>query len=327
MPPAVGLTETSTPIFAFISTTETPMPSIFRIKTLGEMHSLLGYPPPKHPLISWINFEEQCPSVALKPGMRLTADFYGIMLKKCKPGSLKYGRTTYDFQEDTLIFLAPGQVVSAVEEDENEENRYRGWGLFFHPELLRRSELQQLERSYSFFAYSTNEALHLSEKEQEVIEGILKNIEEEYSQNLDDYSHELILTTLTLLLNYCKRFYGRQFLTRKNKNLDLLTEFERLLGNYFEEALENGLPTIPYFAEKLNLSANYLSDLLKKETGKSAKEHLHLALMERAKHRLLNSSASVSEIAYELGFEYPQYFSKLFRQKVGMTPVAYRKAS
>jgi AraC-like DNA-binding protein len=202
----------------------------------------------------------------------------------------------------------------------------KGWTLAFHPDLIRKSKLADKINHYSFFNYEVNEALHLSEDERKTIEELLDKIEKEYSQNIDKHSQNLIISNIELLLDYCTRFYDRQFYTRTNINVDFVSKFEKLLKAYYETHMvdEIGLPNVQYLAKKLNFSSNYLSDLLKKETGKTAQEHIHLYVINRAKNSLLNSKSSISEIGYALGFEYPQHFSSLFKSKTGMSPSEYR---
>jgi AraC-like DNA-binding protein len=246
------------------------------------------------------------------------------MFKDEMSGSLTYGRTSYDFQNGTLIFLAPGQVMEGHEYDIPADSKT--WFLLFHPDLIRRSQLEKNIDSYSFFGYESNEALHLSKEEQEYTTSIALQIKREFSQNLDSHSHQLIISNLELLLNNCLRYYDRQFYTRTSFNKDFVTDFEQLLKKYFSTnlAIDLGLPAVGYFSDKLNMSANYLSDLLKKETGLSAKGHINKILVDRAKSALLNSNESISEIAYSLGFEHPQSLTRLFKSKTGVSPAEYR---
>jgi AraC-like DNA-binding protein len=238
---------------------------------------------------------------------------------------MRYGKEYYDFQEGTLICIAPNQIIT-IENDDSSTNDIDGWGLFFHPDIIRGSSLGNKMKDYTFFSYEVNEALHLSDKEKETLSDCINKLENELTENIDKHSQTLINSNIELLLNYCNRYYDRQFITRKKANTDLLIRFENIVSNYFNtnELQNKGLPSVKYFAELLFLSPNYLSDLLKKETGKNAQEHIHYFLVEEAKNILMSSDKSVSEIAYSLGFEYPQYFSKLFKQKTGFTPVEYR---
>lgn len=238
---------------------------------------------------------------------------------------MKYGRQSLDFQDGNLICIAPRQILTMDTEIEMKEDR-TGWGLFFHPDLLRGTSLANKMGEYSFFSYDVTEALHLSDKEKSILLDCINKIEYELDQNIDSHSQKLIVSNIELLLNYCSRFYGRQFITRKNSNSNIIAQVENILKEYFNSIRmrEQSLPTVKYLSERVNLSAGYLSDLLKKETGMTAQDHIHYYLIEEAKNILLNSDQSVSEIAYSLGFEYPQYFSKLFKQKTGKTPGEYR---
>jgi AraC-like DNA-binding protein len=279
-------------------------------------------PSPKHPLIAIIDYSKT-PFKKSIPQFKVVCDFYQISFKCNKNGSLKYGRETYDYQEGSMIYLAPEQVV---EYDVNDTNITSGWSLFFHVDLIRSFPLKKKMKEYVFFNYQSNEALHISNKEKEMVKSIIHKIKMELNSNLDDFSEELIVSNIELLLNYSKRFYNRQFITRKRFNKNTITLFTSLLEEYFENGLQKelGIPTVRYFANKLNFSSNYLSDLIRKGTNKSALEHIHYHVIELAKNKLLNSTNNVSEIAFELGFEYSQYFSRLFKNKVGKTPLEYR---
>jgi len=241
-------------------------------------------------------------------------------------GNLFYGKNSYDYESGTLVFTAPGQVTLFEGEASADSSTNNDWTLAFHPDLIRNSNLANKIDSYSFFNYDVNEALHLSEDELHTIEDILKKIIREYSQNLDTHSQNLIVSNIELLLDYCTRYYDRQFYTRTNFNADFISKFERELKRFYQEDKinESGMPNVQYLANELNLSANYLSDLLKKETGKTAQEHIHLFIIEKAKNKLLNSESSISEIGYSLGFEYPQHFSNLFKSKTGYSPTEFR---
>jgi AraC-like DNA-binding protein len=261
----------------------------------------------------------------LKEGTRISADFYTLMFKNYCANHLRYGRQSLDFQDGSLICIAPNQVLLMDAEIEKKEDMM-GWGLFFHPDLIRGTSLADKMKGYTFFTYEVTEALHLSDKEKNNLYECVKNIENELQENIDVHSQSLIVSNIELLLNYCARYYGRQFITRKSSNSHTLAKIEKLLKDYFknENAKENGLPTVKYLAYHVHLSAGYLSDLLKKETGMNAQDHIHYYLIEEAKNILINSDYTVSEIAFSLGFEYPQYFSKLFKQKTGKSPVEYR---
>lgn len=279
--------------------------------------------PPKHPLIAIIDYSKTPFNTSI-PNNKVVCDFYQISIKSDKNGFIKYGRETYDYQEGSLVYLAPEQVVDYSLEDSDEITS--GWSLFFHADLIRTFPLHKKMKEYGFFNYQSNEALHISEKEKAVVESIIHKIEIELDSNLDDFSEELIVSNIELLLNYSKRFYNRQFITRKRFSKNTIAQFINLLDEYFENGLQKelGIPSVQYFADKLNFSPNYLSDLIRKGTDKSILEHIHYHIIELAKSKLLNSDSSISEIAFELGFEYSQYFSRLFKNKVGKTPLQYR---
>jgi AraC-like DNA-binding protein len=298
------------------------MDDILHIETISELNAIMGQEEPKHPLIGVIDFSKM--DFSAHRSIKISTGFYTVMQKNLCPGALRYGRNYYDFQEGSLFFMGPNQVVAMEDPDETQD--VYGWGLVFHPELIRGTSLGTKMKDYSFFSYSVYEALHLSEQEKTKLTEIVRDIETELNQNIDQHSKTLIVSTLELLLNYCNRYYDRQFITRTETNKDIVTDFEGQLHGYFESAVlqELGFPSVKYFAEQLHLSPNYLSDLLKKETGKNGTEHIQLHVIELAKDKLLGSTVSVSEIAYELGFEYPQYFSKMFKKNTGMTPAEYR---
>jgi AraC-like DNA-binding protein len=307
------------------------MSEIFKIKSISQFHNLIGLPAPEHPLISFIDEGTDREKVELDEQFfefRFTAEMYAIVYKDSISGSLGYGRNSYDFQEGTLIFMGPGQVFSPPSKEElNAHRAANGWTLLFHPDLLNKSTLGESMDSYSFFSYEVNEALHVSQKEQNFIFEVVNKIREEYSQNIDKHSQRLIISNLELLLNYCTRFYDRQFYTRTNFHKDFVSIFESKLKAYFnsDQPSLKGIPSVSYFGEELNLSGSYLSDLLKKETGKSIKEHINELIIRKAKIILLNSTASISEIAFDLGFEYPQSFTRLFKNQMGISPIEYRK--
>lgn len=296
------------------------MTIIKKIKTISELHTMLGYEKPKHPLITFVdltkvNTEPQTEEVSF------VMDFYAIVCKSFE-GTLKYGRNTYDFQEGSLIFTAPGQIMSSSPDLIITE----GWALYFHPDLLYGTDLAKKIQEYSFFHYDTNEALHISDEENEILKTCVQNIYREYHQNTDHHTQELIVDSIQLMLNYSKRFYQRQFITRKKVNSGIVECFESLLREHFnkDDLIESGLPTVTYFADKLNLSPTYLTDVLKNQTGKNSQEHIHLAIVDKAKTMLLGTTKTVSEVAYDLGFEYPSHFSKLFKSKTGTSPRQYR---
>jgi len=299
------------------------MSNIIHIKSISQLHKFMGYAAPKHPAVSFIKFSEMNLSAEMDFD-RASADFYIISLKT-KSGQLKYGRDYYDFEEGTLTFSAPNQVMypSHLISDINDDE---GWSLFFHPDILFGTELGDKINGYNFFSYDVNEALHISDNEKQKITESIRNIVDEYNQNLDQHSQEIIVSNLELLLNYCKRFYDRQFLTRKKQNSVVVNEVERLLSKYFDSDKPSilGLPTVKYCADQVNLSPNYLSDLLKNETGKNTKEHIDYFLVNKAKNLLLGNEMSISEIAYALGFEQSKSFSKLFKKRTGITPKEFR---
>lgn len=297
------------------------MKDFVHINTISDIHKLLGNKP-KHPLVTVIDFSE----IENHPEQfsKTVIGFYGIVFKNDSKCQWKYGRNTYDFQEGTLIFIAPGQVLE-VEIDKSEKKR-TGWGLFFHPDLLLGANLRPDSSEYSFFSYDVNEALHISDNEKENLLELIGKIENEIAQNIDRHSQRLLVSNIELLLNYCIRYYDRQFITRSQKSTDIISQFESLLMKYFssDDLSEKGLMTVSYCADKMNLSPSYLSDLLKKETGKSTLEHIHLKLIDSAKKLLLNSNKTIREVAFQLGFDYPQHFNKLFKKNLGMSPKEYR---
>ena len=295
------------------------MDEITKLENISQYNSLRGVET-LHPLVSVYELSK----MKLIPATRVHFGFYCIFLKEVKCGDMKYGCDYYDYQEGTLVFIAPGQVAGIGNPPGSPHPK--GWALLFHPDLIRGTSLGHNIKEYSFFSYETNEALHLSEKERQIIIDCLNKIDHELHQSIDKHSKTLIANNIELLLNYCMRFYDRQFITRSHVNKDILVKFEKLLEEYFHSEMPQtlGLPTVRYCAEKIHLSANYLGDLIKKETGKSPQEHIQLKLMDIAKEKIFDTSKSVSEIAYELGFKYPQHFSRLFKNETGYTPNEYR---
>ena len=302
------------------------MEKIIAIRTISEGNQFLGLPKPKHPLINLIHHQDMVGQMP-PADLRFRIDLYQVSFKDGMSGSLGYGRNTYDFQEGTLVFMEPGQIMTTGDQEGLDPGS--GWVLFFHPDLIRRSPLGKTIEDYSFFSYEANEALHISDDERTMIIDLVQKIEKEYSQNIDKHSQKLIISTLELLLDYCQRFYDRQFYTRTNLNKDHLEKFRNILKTYYgsERPLHEGIPSVAYFGGEMHMSPKYLSDLLKKETGKSALDHIHDFIVDRAKTELLGSTTSISGIAYDLGFTYPQHFSKLFKRMTGMSPGEYRKAS
>lgn len=281
--------------------------------------------PVLHPLISVYDME-QVNKVFIEG--EYCFNCYIITLKDCYGSTLRYGRNYYDYQSGSMLFTAPRQVMK--DEYESPPLEHKGWILLFHSDLLRGTGLGNNIGNYTFFQYAVNEALCISDEERNIIIGCFRNIQMELHHAMDDNSKPLIISYLELLLNYSKRFYERQFISRSQTNPDFLSRFERILEDYFNtgQLLRQGIPGVKYLADRMNLSANYLSDMLRKYTGKNASEHIQLKLIDIAKDRLLyHSEKTVNEVAYELGFEYPQYFCRLFKKRVGMTPNEYRAAN
>jgi AraC-like DNA-binding protein len=256
---------------------------------------------------------------------KVTTDFYSIMFKNYCKNNMRYGRKAIDFQDGNLICISPNQTIEMDNEVVEREDKM-GWGLFFHPDLIRATTLNNKIKDYTFFNYEVSEALHLSDKEKGILYECVQKIQAELQENIDVHSQYIIVSSIELLLNYCSRFYGRQMITRTQSNKSIISQIESVLTEYFANAKikEQGLPTVKFLANHVNLSPSYLSDLLKKETGKNAQEHIHFYLIEEAKNYLINTEKNINEIAYSLGFEYPQYFNKLFKQKTGQTPLEYR---
>lgn len=278
-----------------------------------------------HPLVSVIDFSKANPrNWGDASSVKFQYGLYCIFLKEVKCGDIRYGRNYYDYQAGTLVFFAPGQVM----EVENNRETYQpyGHGLVFHPDLIRGTALAKNIDEYSFFSYKANEALHISEQERQMVLDCFSKIEFELQQTIDKHSKKLIASNIELFLNYCERFYDRQFITRDNVHKGILEKFEELLNGYFlsDKPQIIGLPSVAYFAEALHLSANYFGDLIKKETGQSAKEYIQGKMIEVAKNKIFGNDKTISEVAYELGFKYPQHFNRVFKQKVGYTPNEYR---
>ncbi len=296
-----------------------------RIKTISEYLQLRALPKPEHPLISVLPFElvKQVPAQETS----LVLDFYFIALKRAFNAKLKYGQQQYDFDEGVMAFMSPGQVFR-IEVASGEELIHSGWMLLVHPDFLWNTPLAKAIKQYEYFGYSVHEALHLSDKEERTITGIMHNIEGEYCANMDKFSQSVIITQLELLLTYADRFYHRQFLTRRITNHQLLDRLEAILTDYFKgnELIAKGLPTVQFIAEALNVSPNYLSGLLTVLTGQSTQQHIHDKLIEKAKEKLSTTDLSVSEIAYQLGFEHSQSFSKLFKSKTHLSPLEFRQS-
>ncbi|MFI0492054.1 helix-turn-helix domain-containing protein [Flavobacterium sp.] len=295
------------------------MEQIIKLEKISQYNALKEIET-KHPLISVFDNNN---TKTLPNHCRMHFGFYAIFLKADKCGELKYGRNTYDYDEGTLVFISPGQVLEINNEDNYQPT---GLALLFHPDLIKGTALGKQMNQYSFFSYDSNEALHLSLKEQEIIKDLYSKLEYELDQSIDKHSKSIVTNTIELLLNYCVRFYDRQFITRENVNTNILSKFENLLNEYFqsETTQDLGLPSVGYFADCLHLSSNYFGDLIKKETGKTAQEHIQLKLIDIAKERIFDTEKSISQIAFELGFKYPQHFNRMFKKSTGHTPNEYR---
>lgn len=298
----------------------------YRIKTINEFHQLRGLPKPEHPLISVVDYAA-IRHTAESNISNWVLDFYSISMKRNPNAKMKYGQQEYDFDEGVLFFMAPGQVFS-IEVNQDRAVNHSGWMLLIHPDFFWNTSLAKSIRKYEYFDYAVNEALFLSEKEEDTLNGIIQNIRHEYHSNIDNFSQNIIISQIETLLSYSERFYNRQFLTRKKTNHQILDRLETLLNDYLNsEALsKNGLPSVQYISEALNVSPNYLSNLLKVLTGQSTQQHIHDKLIEKAKEKLSTSDLTVSEIAYALGFEHPQSFSKLFKTKTNQSPLEFRQS-
>jgi AraC-like DNA-binding protein len=295
------------------------MEEIVKLENVAQYNLMRGVET-LHPLITVLDLSKAKPM----PAKTFNFGLYAVYLKELNCGELKYGRNQYDYQEGTLVFIAPGQVLGIPSNIKTFEPK--GWALLFHPDLIKGTSLGKHIQDYSFFSYDVNEALHLSDKERQVVLDCFAKIEYELQHAIDKHSKKLIASNIELFLNYCNRFYDRQFITRDNAHQGILERFENLLNNYFtsEKPAAIGLPSVAYCAGELNLSPNYFGDLVKKETGKSPQEYIQSKIIDVAKERIFDISKSVSEIAYELGFKYPQHFTRLFKQKVGVSPNEYR---
>lgn len=293
------------------------------LKNISELNQAMKQPSPRHPLVSVIDFMQVDESY--ERGTKISTDFYSVMFKNYCSNKLKYGRQYFDFQEGNLICIAPKQVIVFDDEIEQREDKM-GWGVFFHPDLILGTSLFSKIKEYTFFSYDIVEALHLSEKEKQTLHDCVLKIQNEVNENIDAYSQTLIVSNLELLLNYCSRYYGRQFITRKSAHKSIVDQLKKWIQEHWDQSEQAArqLPTVKDLADQVHLSPSYLSDLLKKETGMNAQEYIHYFLIEEAKNLLLTSGSSISEIAYSLGFDYPQYFTKLFKLKTGKTPLAFR---
>ncbi len=297
---------------------------IHRVKSIADFHKMKGLPSPKHPLISVFDYSKvECSNeVNFK---NFVFDFYHISCKRSVGTKYKYGQGSYDFDDGVMFFIAPNQVFG-IEPIAEMASPKSGWVLMIHPDFLWNTSLAKNIKRYEYFDYEVNEALFLSEKEEEILNTIVSNIEQEYQSNIDKFSQNIIVSQIETLLNYSERFYQRQFITRKKNNHQVLANLENLLNNYFnnDELTRKGLPTVQYIADALSISPTYLSSLLKSITGLTAQQHIHEKLIEKAKEKLSTSNLSIGEIAYELGFEHSQSFSKLFKAKTNQSPLEFR---
>lgn len=295
------------------------------INTIAEYHRFMELPKPEHPLISVVKFED----IKRQPGngpKSIMHNFYSVALKRNFTAKMKYGQQEFDFDEGVMHFMAPKQILS-IQTATAEEFNHAGWLLLIHPDFLWNSPLSTKIKQYEYFSYNVNEALHLSEKEETLVTDIIQNIAQEYHSNIDNFSQAVIIAQIELLLTYAERFYQRQFITRKIANHNLLNQLEVLLNAYFnsDQLANKGMPTVQFIAENLHVSANYLSRLLQLLTGQSTKQFIHDKLIELAKEKLSTTDLSVNEIAYGLGFEHPQSFSKLFKSKTNLSPLEFRQ--
>lgn len=302
------------------------MADIERVRTISEFHRTRALPAPEHPLISVVDYAQ----VSILREYRNKSwvfDFYFISLKRNIGGTIKYGQQAYDFDEGVMFFIAPGQVFS-IGRNQEETLQKSGWMLLVHPDFLWQTSLGKNIAKYDYFGYAINEALFVSKREEETLNSIIENIRQEYHSNIDSFSQNIIISQIETLLNYSERFYTRQFITRKKANHQVLSTLEDLLAQYFDSGklLETGLPTVGYLADQLNVSPKYLSSLLRILTGQSTQQHIHDKLLAKAKEQLSTSTLSVSEIAYTLGFEHSQSFSKFFKQKTRLSPLEFRQS-
>lgn len=300
------------------------MKTVHDIDSISEYNTIADHPT-LHPLVSVIDFSKTSPKQKRDQVLAVRFGFYSVFLKNDQSCRIQYGRRYYDYGAGTLVFIAPDQVVS-IEEDPD-TYQPSGYALLFHPDLIRGSSLGQHMKDYTFFSYDVHEALHVSEQEREIVLDCFLKIKSELERSIDRYSKKLIANTIEYFLDYCMRFYDRQFITREHINKGIVERFDGLLDNYFrtERLTASGLPTVGYCADQMHLSSKYFGDLIKKETGKTAQEYIQLRVIELAKEKLFDLTKSVNEIAYELGFTYPQHFTRFFKQKVGYTPKEYRR--
>ena len=297
--------------------------NINQIRSVSQLVRALGFPAPLHPLVALIDYNNV--SIEMFPkGEKVSLDFYKISFKPTFTGQIKYGQGHYDFEEGGLAFLKPKQIVFPPEHSES----YEGMALYFHPDFIRNYPLGKTISQYGFFSYDVSEALFLSAKEKETVANLFATIANELDNNIDSFSQDVLVSQIELLLNYSNRFYNRQFITRKAINHDIITSLDKLLDNYFEErnSLKNGLPSVKYISAALNLSQRYLSDMLSSLTGLTTQQYIQNTIIEKAKEKLSTTNLSVSEIAYGLGFEHSQSFSKLFKSKTNVSPLEFRQS-
>lgn len=295
------------------------MEEIVRLDSVAAYNNMRGVRT-QHPLVTLLDLSK----AEAMPAKTFNFGLYAVYLKELNCGELKYGRSHYDYQEGTLVFIAPGQVMGVQPGVTTFEPK--GWALLFHPELIKGTSLGKHIHEYSFFSYDVNEALHVSEKERQIVLDLFGKIQHELDQSVDKHSRKLISANIELLLDYCIRFYDRQFITRDHSNNSIIERFEGVLNGYYssDKPFENGLPSVAWCAAELNLSANYFGDVIKKETGKTAQEYIQEKVIDIAKERIFDLEKSVAQVAYDLGFKYPQHFTRAFKQRVGCTPNEYR---
>ncbi len=300
---------------------------IYKFDSISDAHRAFGLVKPRHPLISLINGSNSELAIHAPSGTHVLG-FYKISYKPRLGGKLKYGQHYYDFDEGGLLFASPNQLMANASDNNDDVSECSLYTLLVHPDFLLGYPLAKKIRQYGFFSYSANEALHLSDEEKETVISLFKIIEKELNSRIDDFSQDVIIAQIDLLLNYSNRFYKRQFLTRKAVSSNLLEKLEDLLADYFnnETSLRSGIPTVHYLSEELHISSSYLSDMLRSLTGQNAQQHIHNKLVEKAKEKLSSTNSSVSEVAYELGFEHPQSFSKFFKTKTNLSPLEFRQS-
>ena len=302
---------------------KTDSPKVPKLESITEIHRMLGIPGPAHPLITLLDTREERINLSRLPVSYVTT-LYKISFVSKLGGQFRYGQGYYDFDEGSMVFTAPNQIVGSTAIYKGNE----GYSLVFHQDFLQGYPLAAKIKQYGFFSYASNEALHLSEQERTTVSSIFTIIQEELNSRIDDFSHEVVIAQIELLLSYAKRFYKRQFLTRQAATTDLLQEFEKLLNTYFKEGepVNHGLPTVQHLAEQLNYTPNYLSDMLRSLTGLNAQQHIHERLIEKSKELLSTTNLTISEVAFQLGFEHPQSFSRLFKIKTKLSPVQFRSS-